>query len=92
MLFSGYVAQSDWLEERSVSFLLSFSLSVFPFLFSRCRNRESSTKRRGLFRWLSARKENDTLSIGGSPPTRKTATYLSIGGSLRRHLSLPVAL
>ncbi|KAF3571958.1 hypothetical protein F2Q69_00062294 [Brassica cretica] len=66
-LLSGYVAQSDWLEERSVSFLLSFSLSVFPFssLGGETANPrhldDSPTKRRGLFRWFGEEGKRCTL-------------------------------
>ncbi|WZZ82365.1 hypothetical protein YC2023_102937 [Brassica napus] len=75
------MAQSDWLEERSVSFLLSFSLSVFPFLFSRCRNRESSTTPR----------RNGEVSFGGSRRERKTTHSLSVAPlqqGKQRHISL----
>ena len=106
-LFRGYVAQSNWVEERSVLFLLSFSLSVFRFssLGGETANTrhldDSLTKRRSLFRWLSARPLSVALGEEGKRrtvfrwlPSNKENGDISlyIGGSLRRHLSLSVQL
>ncbi|KAF2573252.1 hypothetical protein F2Q70_00003399 [Brassica cretica] len=99
-LFRGYVAQSDWVEERSVLFLLSFSLSVFRFssLGGETANPrhldDSLTKRRSLFRWLSARPLSVALgeaSFGSSRRGRKTTHCLSVAPlqqGKRRHISL----
>ncbi|CAG7867290.1 unnamed protein product, partial [Brassica rapa] len=51
----------------------------------------SSRRRRRLDRWISARKGNKDLSIGGSHRPKKMPTSLSIGGSLRRVTTVSLA-
>ncbi|WZZ35639.1 hypothetical protein YC2023_019040 [Brassica napus] len=81
------VSSEDYISYGAVRLISSFFLSFrFSFLFSRWRNRESSTPRRLL-------DENGEASFGGSRQGRKTTHCLSVAPlqqGKRRHISLSV--